>query len=116
MAMVTCKNCGHEMSTIWAHMTNQCSNCKRELYSPNETVNCADTQTITMKNGQTVTIGQEFYMSHRLSPQPRLFKYIGRNYEWYEKCCNFVVVEVETGEVNHIEPEWFNQRTIRLVD
>jgi len=62
-----------------------------------------------------LTIGTKFYMSSKTSPIPRLFQYIGQDFEWFDLWCNHIVVEVSTGEISHIEPEWFNQRKITLL-
>lgn len=60
-------------------------------------------------------INQEFLMSHKLSIAPRLFRYLGQDLEYFDDCCNHMVQEVSTGIINHIELEWFNQRTIKEV-
>ena len=53
-------------------------------------------------------------MSSKITPEPRLFQYIGQNLEYFDDCCNHMVQEVATGLISHIEPEWFNQRIIKL--
>ncbi|AIF52017.1 hypothetical protein [Pelosinus sp. UFO1] len=58
-------------------------------------------------------INQEFLMSHKLSKTPRLFKYLGQDLKYFDDCCNHMVLEVATGEINYIELEWFNQRIIK---
>lgn len=60
-------------------------------------------------------IGQRFYMSHKNSPDPRLFEYHGRDDNHFDQSSNHVVVEVATGEVSHVELQpWLEQRKIRL--
>jgi hypothetical protein len=59
-----------------------------------------------------MNIDQKFYMSSKTTPNPRLFQYLGQDTEWFDKYCNHMVQEVSTGEISHVELEWFNQRQI----
>ncbi|CVK18441.1 hypothetical protein [Sporomusa sphaeroides] len=57
-------------------------------------------------------IGQKFYMSSKITPNPRLFQYLGQDSDLFDQFCNHIVQEVSTGEISHVELEWFNQRQI----
>jgi hypothetical protein len=57
-------------------------------------------------------LNQKFYMSHKLTPIPRLFQLVGRNPE--TKTFEYVIIEVETGEISEVEREWFNTHKIVL--
>lgn len=61
-------------------------------------------------------VGQIFKMKSKLDRDFRLFQYLGQDGSYFDPFSNHKIVEVETGEISHVEPEWFNQREIKLMD
>lgn len=62
-----------------------------------------------------IKVGQQFLMSSKLTPTPRLFQYLGIDEAEENTTYNHAIVEVATGAKFHTELEWFNQRTIKEV-
>ena len=61
---------------------------------------------------EIMPIGQWFLSKSKVQERPTLYEYQGRDKDHFDQCCNLRLLNINTSEIIHVEPEWFNQRKI----
>ncbi len=61
---------------------------------------------------RAVVVGQRFKSRSKVDAIDREYIYLGRDDSYCDPFYNVKIQEVTTGEICHVEPEWFRQRKI----
>lgn len=61
---------------------------------------------------RAMVVGQRFKSRSKVDTLAREYIYLGRDDSYRDQFYNIKIQEVATGEICHVEPEWFRQRKI----